>query len=420
MGNDIFLIPHQEKFILYAPLKGIISLLNGKAANEIIALQNQEELQSTKPLFPEKPATSDSPCLSVSNLTFILTSGCTMQCIYCYANGGFTNKIMPWNTFTGIIDFILRVDNSPDKPDGTNISFHGGDISAAWQLFKAAVTYIENSFKRKGRSFSVSVGINGLLSKQQADFIINHTKHATVSLDGYAEIQNLNRPLANGKDSFNRVDNTLKYFDKHGYSYGIRSTITSRSVKQLPEIIEFFCRNYGFKRVMVEPMFPMGRGLQIEVPGADDFVENYRKARKIAEKYHRELSYSGARLNVMTNYFCKALDNSVVITPDGDISCCYEITESSSPVAEYFIHGQYDPESQELKFDKEKKSTLHRMISKEKTKCSDCFCKFHCAGDCPVKTLSRKINRTEDYIDRCYINRELTKDQLLKVLDEDC
>jgi uncharacterized protein len=419
MQKNIFLIPHKENFILYAPLKGIISLINSKAAAEILKIDGDEEskINEVSTSLNTNPLSINDN--SISNLTFILTSNCTMSCIYCYANGGKSNKTLSWNIFTDIIDHVIQINKKVNKSANTNISFHGGDISAVWQLFKDAINYIEENFKKNNLPFTMSTGINGVLSKSQKDFIIKRTANATVSLDGFSEIQNLNRPLFNGKSSFNQVDKTLKYFDNQGYNYGIRSTVTSDNVNKLEGIIEFFCKRYTTKKIMVEPMFPLGRGSSIKAPSSEDFVSNFRKAKLIAKSYERKLTYSGARLDTTTSVFCKALEDSVVITPEGLISCCYEIIDKENPVSDYFIHGYFDKERKQLIFDKQKQANLQEIIIKENEKCSDCFCKFHCAGDCPVKTISSKFDDSGNGLDRCYINKELTKDQLLEVLGEE-
>ena len=52
----------------------------------------------------------------------------------------------------------------------------------------------------------------------------------------------------------------------------------------------------------MEPMFPRGRadGRDISAPEAQEFVNNFRKAREVAAGFGRTLSYSGARLDVLT------------------------------------------------------------------------------------------------------------------------
>jgi uncharacterized protein len=418
MVKEFFFIPHKKKVILYAPLHGIIALINSSAASEFKKKIKKGNLITTKNelIKVERPTPKEKDYFK--NITFILTSDCTMQCIYCYANGGESRKILSWDTFEGTLQYII---GNPQYIENhqLNISFHGGDITVVWPFFKKAVTHIYKTCADNGIKTNISVGLNGVLSNVQIDWIIKNINSATISLDGFAEIQNRQRPLKNKKDSFNKIDNTLRQFDKSNFNYGIRSTITKESVNKLDQIVDFFCSSYKVKKIMVEPIFPMGRGEAILQPSAKNFVFNFRKAKGVAKKYNRELYYSGARMNTTTNIFCKALENSIVITPDGLISCCYEVLTESNPLSEYFFFGHYNNEKNELIFNKEKRQKLFDLAVINKKKCRDCFCLFHCAGDCPVKSIYTGLNNKVPVIDRCYINRALTKDQILESIGEE-
>lgn len=137
-------------------------------------------------------------------------------------------------------------------------------------------------------------------------------------------------------------------------------------------------------------MFPKGRGLlnpNISPPLELDFVENFRKAREIAEKAGRKLIYSGARLNVVTNTFCQAAGKSCAITPEGWVTSCYEVLDNNDPLAKIFFYGYYDPVKRSFIIDEERRRNLFNLSVINKESCSKCFCKWHCAGDCPAKSI---------------------------------
>jgi uncharacterized protein len=184
----------------------------------------------------------------------------------------------------------------------------------------------------------------------------------------------------------------------------------------MEQIIEFFCSNYSVHRIMVEPVFPMGRGEKISFPQENEFISNFRKADKIAELFGRELVYSGARLNTVTNIFCRALDDSCVITPDGLVSCCYEVLSPGEEFTQKFFYGYYDLIEKKLVLDGKQRKQLFEFVDSAKEKCRECFCKYNCAGDCPVKNAFTAANPGVKVFDRCLVNRELTKDQLLKAM----
>jgi uncharacterized protein len=151
-------------------------------------------------------------------------------------------------------------------------------------------------------------------------------------------------------------------------------------------------------------------------PNAQEFVNNFREARKVAAAFGRTLSYSGARLDVLTNVFCKACGDSAVVTPSGDITSCYEIADAKDPLAQVFFFGRYDSQTRSFAVDEDRRARLFGLSVLDKPRCQDCFCKWHCAGDCPAKVLHAESAGPQDLPYRCFINRELTKDQLVATL----
>jgi uncharacterized protein len=107
---------------------------------------------------------------------------------------------------------------------------------------------------------------------------------------------------------------------------------------------------------------------------------------------------------------------SCVITPSGMISSCYEVMHDSDPFADFFLYGTFNKKKNRLIIDPQKREKLTGMTVAKMEKCQNCFCKYHCAGDCPLKSLIWEQDKNYNEPDRCYINRELTKDQLIKAL----
>jgi uncharacterized protein len=214
---------------------------------------------------------------------------------------------------------------------------------------------------------------------------------------------------------------TMEHFDQVKFRYAMRSTITAESVSRMDEIAHFLCTNSAAKRIQMEPMFPRGRAESgdVRAPDAHEFIDNFRKARNVAAGFGRTLSYSGARLDVLTNVFCKACGDSAVVTPSGDITSCYEVADAKDPLAPVFFFGRYDLQTRSFAVDEQRRARLFDLSVLDKPRCQDCFCKWHCAGDCPAKVLHAESAATRDLPDRCLINRELTKDQLVAALGRD-
>jgi uncharacterized protein len=115
--------------------------------------------------------------------------------------------------------------------------------------------------------------------------------------------------------------------------------------------------------------------------------------------------------------FCLAACRALVVTPDGDITTCFETYGREHPLSRHFIVGSYKGNGQ-FSIDEEK---LHRHFNrtvKQISYCDKCFCKWHCAGDCAIKTLSEENGDGFQPTDRCVANQELTKFLVLRKIKE--
>jgi len=429
MGNpdfqNVYLIPHKNnRYIVYLPIHGII--FNGNASAVTLfynAMNGDIKAQSRFGLNPgqiekirraeSKPQTEKKNQFCPTAVTLFLTSNCSLKCKYCYANAGVSDLQIKKEYIEIAVSEVIENALRSGKREVT-VSYHGGgDIGVVWDLVEDATESILAMARKNNITVWFNSGINGVLSDHQREWIVKRIHSVTVSIDGNRDIQNRLRPLRNGNPSFEMVDATLKYFDEQNFKYAIRSTITDETVSQMGEITSFFCKNYKAKKIKMEPVFVQGRASRnkVRAPSADDFVRNFKRAYKIAISHNRELLYSGARFDMLTEIFCMAAGSSFGVTPEGNITSCYEVLEKANPLSDIFFYGKIEGGSVVLFPDKLEKLT--KLNVHEKEKCGRCFARFHCAGDCPAKTiLSRKENPEYDY--RCIINRELTKDQLLR------
>ena len=431
---DVFCIPYRDQYIIYLPLRGIIMLGNARLVNLLYQARLGDKT-ALKQLGVDESLVSDLfesekmlkrlsrpkkiPTFEPVSVSLFLTNNCTLRCRYCYAEGGNDTTQMSWDVVTGVLDQVLENVVSSRSPHMT-VHFHGGgDVSSAWSLFVRAREYLGEITAPHSITVRTSVGLNGMLNPEQRKWVTQNIDNATVSIDGPPDVQNFQRPRPDGGPSFPIVSETIRAFDEANYSYGIRSTITAESVSRMAEAVSYFCEHFKVQSIKVEPMYPRGRGAtsQVRPPDAVEFVEGFREARAIARDAGRDLIYSGARLEVVTNVFCQAAGESCGITPDGWITGCYEVLRPDDPLSDRFFYGRYDRQSRRLIVDDERRQRLFELSVEHKPFCEKCFCKWHCAGDCPAKSSLAGGMLSPDSPDRCYINRELTKDQITEALN---
>ena len=428
--NTLYIIPIQDKFIIYQPLNKLAFIGNASMVKLVQDIHEKREIDEDKnreaisflkaygfynpsdiePLKHEQEEYKPVVCV------LCLTSACNFRCSYCFANGGETKSTeLPEETGKKAIDLVYQ--NALDRHEKKfTVSFHGGgEPTLPFEKLKQFTAYA-----RSKRSDSrIELTSNGYWDNEKSMWILDNIDNLTLSFDGMEEIQNRQRPLANGKETFKTIIKNIQKLDEKKLKYGIRLTVTQKSVKCLPESIAFLCKNTACTTFQVEPVFGAGRALTNNQVIKDNksFIKNFLDAFDIATEHGRYLYYSGARPWVITSRFCSAHDNALVVTPEGILSSCYEISGSDHPLAKVFHFGKLTG-SGKLTIDTRIRNHFQNKIRERKELCQSCFCYWHCAGDCPAKTFTPGSPENTKFSDRCEINREITKELLIRYLSQ--
>ncbi len=439
ISDEIFSIPCDGIYIIYAPLRQlalmvtphIVNLLHKiKGRDGDISLTEDEkrdiklliELGLINGKVEETPLYTDKDeTFAPTAVTLFLTTRCNLRCIYCYASGGERKEAtLPLEVAEVAIDLVVK-NALLAKQKSFGLGFHGGgEPTLAWKVLEYSVEYAKKRAAEKGMSVDLSVATNGVVSKEKIDWIMDNFTGVSLSFDGPADIQDYQRPLHDRGRSFNRVLKTVERMNERNFPYGIRATITDMSVKYMDRIIEFFSDVCKAKHVHLEPIAICGRCLNagLKSPSADEFIEGFRIGKKKAEKAGISLFYSGARIDTITASFCKASGNSFCVTPDGDVTSCYEVCSQEDPRSGVFFYGKYDYERKQFAFFNERLKYLRKRTVNNISFCEDCFCKYHCAGDCLARASDGRDLLCIYNTTRCKINRALTLDQIVKAFGE--
>ena len=426
-GDDLFLLPYEAgKYCLYAPLKRYLAVVNAKAAEAVRKFQKAGE----KGLSPEEnkivakfktdgiltaecprpPLFPDNYAFRPFEVTLFLTSRCNLRCRYCYADAGHKTIDMPWPVARAAID--LAAENAGWLGHTSFcVGFHGGgEPTLAWSMLIRCVAYAREKADLMGLDVSFFAATNGFLSKTQRTYMAEHFSNINVSLDGPRDIQDYNRPTIGQQGSYQTVRDTLTYFNDVGLDFGIRTTVTRASVGRMTEIVEDLRSRFRFIYLQMEPVWLCGRCVHSEdPPPADDlFIENFIRAFKRGQELGIQVSYSGARLDTLTSKFCAAPGDSFTVLPEGIVTSCYEVTEPSDPKAAIFHFGSFNPATGKFEFDFDRLEALRQLTVDKLPFCEDCFCKWHCAGDCLSKAFDLSQSFQHSGSIRCKINRALT------------
>jgi len=421
--------------LVYAPLRRAAFLANGAVVRFLAALEAGRADETADPdgslaallrqlqildgppeVAPDAVFTGEPQPVSV---TLLLTTACSLRCRYCYASAGETPaRYMPLETARRGIDFVAANAARRGIP-WVEVNYHGGgEPSVHWAVLTGSVEYAHRVAADKGLEARTALATNGVLSDEQTGWIAAHMRGATVSFDGLPEVHDRHRVDAAGDGSSGRVMHTLRRFDAAGFSYGIRLTVTAGGIGTLADSVEFICGNFRPHSIQVEPVYLLGRGRAAPSAETEEFIAAYREAQERARRRGREISFSAARVGALTNHFCAVSQDNFCLSPDGNVTACYEVGVESHPWARLFFHGQPRNGEGGYRFDLTVLEGLRAQAVQNREYCQGCFAKWTCGGDCYHKALSIHGEVPFTGAGRCHITRELTKDQLLgKIAD---
>jgi uncharacterized protein len=206
----------------------------------------------------------------------------------------------------------------------------------------------------------------------------------------------------------------MRRFDEAGFSYGVRVTVTERSLPSMRKSVEYLAQNFRPTVIHLEPAFEMGRCTADgePPPSFPAFLAGYRECRAVAAEHGVRLYYSGATLDKTTSHFCGVTQDSFAVTTEGVVSSCYETFLEEDPRGAEFFYGRLNPLVRRFEVNLDRLQALRGMHVQNKPYCADCFCRWHCAGDCHHKGAGpgEEFRGTP----RCMLNQELTKDLLIE------
>lgn len=200
-----------------------------------------------------------------------VTHNCNLNCSYCYQKHD-ANSRMTFDTAKNVIDWIFN--NKPDKADGIEFDFIGGEPLLEFDLLKEIVAY--TCSKKQKYNYLFFATTNGtVLSEEMKEWFYVHKDYFVLglSLDGARETHNYNR-----SNSFDEID--IGFFIKNWPEQGVKMTLSEYSLPRLAENIKFL-HSCGFKKIygvnLAEGTFDWNNDnyIKLLVPQLNELVEFY-------------------------------------------------------------------------------------------------------------------------------------------------
>ncbi|MCC7574986.1 radical SAM protein [Candidatus Woesearchaeota archaeon] len=322
---------------------------------------------------------SENEQFSPKGVVLSLTSGCNLNCIYCYADAGTKNVTMKEGIGRMAIDYAMK--NSQELlRSKSRVFFHGGgEAMVVWPLMKKLTEYAADKYKTMVRFSAVTNAT--LITPKRADWLAHHKFRLTVSLDGPQIVQDYQRPTRNTLSSFDLCYSGLRLLYDRQINFGIRATVTSVSSEYVEDLVriasDFKC---GLK---LEPFTAVGRGQECdEQLGITpyQFAKTFLRAENLGRRLGVNVVTSSLRVDTPGENFCAGNGSMFLVTPTGDISSCSRTTQVDDVTSNTFFIGKI--QNNEVYIDVKRVIELRKLIPDNFEECNDCFAKYYCRGGC--------------------------------------
>lgn len=309
------------------------------------------------------------------NYVLYLTENCNLRCKYCYEKNKTSNEIN-FETIKSIIDYEINQNNKTSL-----INFYGGEPLLKKDLIYKTIDYIKS--KRCKTKFNFGITTNGILLDDEFIKYMKKNKfiHLAYSIDGNKDVQNKNRVLIDGKDTFDIVKKNARQALKSLKNVVAMVTVTKNTLQDLSDSVEYLI-NLGFKTI----------NLQFDYT-ADwndedlDKIEN--EYRKVSDIYYKNIiKKNPISILIFDNKIRTYIDNSyecnkecslgmetLYVATDGNLYPCVHFVGNSK-----FIIG-----TSKDGVDIKKQNLLIQSAFKENSTCMQCAIRNRCKHTCCCK-----------------------------------
>ena len=380
------------------------------------ALQEIENLREEELLYTNNDYIDDIIIQNHDNVVKAMclhvAHDCNLRCNYCFASQGDfggSKEIMSLEVGKKALEYL--VENSGNRRN-LEVDFFGGEPLMNFEVVKQLVDYGHKIAGEKGKVFRFTITTNGvLLSDDKIEYINNNMHNVVLSLDGRKEINDANRPLINGKGSYDLIvpkfQKLIKDRPKDKYYY-IRGTFTrdnldfSKDVKLYKEL--------GFSLTSIEPVVGDEENrYAIRQEDIPQILDEYEKlaieyASMQAKKedfklFHFMVDLTQGPCVVKRVRGCGAGGEYLAITPTGDIYPCHQFVGN-----EDFKMGNLFDEKIELPKDMQTSFKNANVLTKDD--CKQCWARYYCSGGCHANAINFNKDIQKPYEIGCQMQRK--------------
>jgi len=378
--------PDGDDWIAFGPRSLLALRVNAEAAARFRDLPDAGPLQTrTAPV--SDPADFIPSCVTVS-----CTNQCGQRCVYCYGTPAHTNRAV---LDIGFCEAALELvaSRTAQRGDSVRIVFHGvGEPTFAWRTFTKCVDLARHATRRHGVTAHLDLCTGGQVAARRAEWIADHFDSVQVSIDGPAEVQNRQRPRADGRDSLAGPLQLAKAVKAAGKRLCIKATVTAATVGRMAEIVGFVADEIGRTRLDLGMMFapPWVRPDAAAPPEWTEFVTGFGEALDRGAELGVRVQHPSISWETLAAVQGPRAARHFCLAPPNVVTSFFDVPKEGSATPQLGAYGWYDSSRNTIDFDHPKRLRLEEEQSSPA--CQRCPCRAACLGQGGVKGRMPKEN----------------------------
>jgi len=396
MESDLYALTIRDFVLIYSPLRDLAALVNSSAARalqkrvsgsdagdvdtESGAIDSLWEQISTA--TPRKPAPLQGP-IRPDFLGILPTRRCNGACHYCsFGALQAPEDSMDLELAVTAVDWMARQARGQGR-ERLEIHFFGGEPLVAGEVVDTVVHRARLRARQLGLLPHFELATNGVCDESRARWLGDYFDTVVLSLDGPQKIQDRQRPLAGGASSFPAAARTAAIISASPARLCLRCCVSALTVEYMPAIARWFCESFQPSAVNFQTVEATESSQQLGIVAPDPFrfARNYLTAERILNANGVAAVYAAISPDGPRHTLCPVGRDTVIVSPDGRISGCYQLRESWQARGLDLDFGRM--ESGRVRIEQESVDRLRRLVQ-EKPRCRNCFCRWQCAGGCHV------------------------------------
>ena len=173
------------------------------------------------------------------------SSACNMHCAYCFYRDVADNREHAFEGMLSLERMEQVIAAATEYADGIcSFAFQGGEPTLAGLDFFRQVVALQEKYRHPGLQIRNAIQTNGFcIDEEWTEFLEKNKFLVGLSLDGPAELHDLNRRDNQGKRTHDRIMKTVRLFDKYKVEYNILCVVTGKNAKSIQRIYQFYKKN---------------------------------------------------------------------------------------------------------------------------------------------------------------------------------